>query len=77
MFYLMMHSTHFNMVILHQIKSHSDRERRNLLLPLHEIIFPITSKGSFMCTIQDKKYHSLCYTSHGALAGMSNRSMKD
>ena len=30
---------------------HSDSERRNPLLLLHGLFFPISNKGSFMCTI--------------------------
>ena len=36
--------------IIHMIKGHSDRERENLLLP-HVLLFPINSKGSFICII--------------------------
>ena len=55
----------------HMVKDHSDSERGNPLPP-HRLLFPISSKGSFICTSlrQDNTYHSLCYTSHGALAGM-------
>ena len=58
------------------VKDHSDSERGNLLPP-HGLLFSINSKGSFICTIhrQDSTYHSLCYTSRGALAGMRNSSM--
>ena len=57
----------------HIVKDHSDSERGNPLLP-NRLLFPINSKGSFICTIhkQDNTYHSLCYTSHGAMAGMRN-----
>ena len=54
----------------HIVNDHSDSERGNLLLP-HGLLFPINSKGSFICT-----YHSLCYTCHGSLAGMRNSSIK-
>ena len=50
----------------HMIKDHSDRERGNPLPP-HGLLFPINR--------QDCTYHSLCYTSHGALAGRRNSSM--
>ena len=36
--------------IRHMVKDHSDRERRNLLLP-HRLLFPIDSMGSFICII--------------------------
>ena len=53
MFYLTTHSTHF-ILWLHgvgnMVKYHSDNERGNLLLP-HGLLFPINSKGSFICTI--------------------------
>ena len=32
------------------VKDHSDSERENPLLP-HGLLFPINSKGSFICTI--------------------------
>ena len=32
------------------VKNHSDRERGNPLPP-HGLLFPINSKGSFICTI--------------------------
>ena len=57
------------------VKDHSDSERGNPLPP-HRLLFPISSKGSFICIIrQDNTYHSLCYTSRGALAGTRNSSM--
>ena len=36
--------------IRHMVKNHSDRERGNLLPP-HRQLFPISSKGSFICII--------------------------
>ena len=60
--------------IRHMVKDHSDSERGNPLLP-HWQLFPISSKGSFICTITQALYHGLCYTSHGALAGTRNSSM--
>ena len=56
--------------VRHMVKDHSDSEKRNPLPP-HRLLFPINSKGSFICTIQqtqDSTYHGLCYTSHGVLA---------
>ena len=50
------------------VKDHSDSEKGNLLLP-HRLLLLINSKGSFICTIPQTGYHSLCYTSRGALAG--------
>ena len=34
----------------HMVKEHSDSERGNPLLP-HGLLFPINSKGSFICII--------------------------
>ena len=56
------------------VKDHLDSERGNPLPP-HGLLFPINSKGSFICTIQDSTYHGLCYTNRGALAGTRNSSM--
>ena len=36
--------------VRHMVKDHSDSEKRNLLPP-HELLFPISSKSSFICTI--------------------------
>ena len=60
--------------IRHMVKDHSDSEKGNLP---HRLLLSINSKGSFICTIhrQDNTYHSLCYTSHGALAGTRNSSI--
>ena len=55
------------------VKNYSDSERGNPLPP-HGLRFPISSKGSFICTIP-QTYHGLCYTSRGALAGTRNSSM--
>ena len=51
------------------VKNHSDSERRNLLPP-HRLLFPISSKGSFICIIPQTGKYGLCYTSPGALVGM-------
>ena len=79
MFYLATHSTHFiysYMVSRHMVKDHSDSKKGNLLLP-HRLLFPINSKGSLYAPShrQDSTYHSLCYTSRGALAGTRNSLM--
>ena len=53
MFYLTTHSTHFiygYYGVGHMVKDHSDSERGNPLPP-HRLLFPISSKGSFMCII--------------------------
>ena len=36
--------------VRHMVKDHSDSERGNQLPP-HGLLFPISSKGSFICTI--------------------------
>ena len=36
--------------VRHMVKDHSDSERGNPLLP-HGLLFSISSKGSFLCTI--------------------------
>ena len=36
--------------VRHMLKDHSDSERGNPLTP-HGLLFPISSKGSFICTI--------------------------
>ena len=38
------------------VKDHSDSERGNPLLP-HRLLFPISSKGSFICAIPDRIAH--------------------
>ena len=62
----------------HVVKDHSDSERGNQLPPLFRLLFPISSKGYFICAIpyiQDSIYYCLCYTSRGAQAGTINSSM--
>ena len=48
MFYLTTHSTHF--IYVYMASDHSDSEKGNPLPP-HGLLFPINSKGSFICTI--------------------------
>ena len=58
------------------VKYHSDRERGNLLLP-HGYSFLLAARVLLYASShrQDNTYHSLCYTSRGALAGTRNSSM--
>ena len=42
------------------VKDHSDSERGNLL-PLHRLLFPISSKSSFICTIPDRIAHTTAF----------------
>ena len=57
------------------IKDHSDNKTGNLLLPLNGLLFPISSKGSFICNNLNSAYQGHCYTSYGILAGMRNSSV--
>ena len=41
----------------HMVKDHSDSEK-GYLLPPHRLLFPINSKGSFICTIPDRIAHT-------------------
>ena len=53
MFYLTTHSTHFILRLYgvrNMVEDNSDSERENTLPP-HGLLFPINSKGSFICTI--------------------------
>ena len=52
--YLVMHSIHFmyGYMASDMVKDHYDGKRGNLLPPLYELQFLISSKGSFICTIQ-------------------------
>ena len=42
--------------VRHMVKDHSDSEKGNPLPP-YRLIFPINSKGSFICTISQTGYH--------------------
>ena len=42
------------------VKDHSDSERGNPLLP-HGLLFPINSKGSFICTIPHRIGHTTAF----------------
>ena len=74
MFYLTTHSTHFiygymaSDIWLRTIQM----ARKETPLPSHGLLFSISSKGSFICTIPDRIAHTMAfwYTSRGALAGM-------
>ena len=46
--------------VKHMVKDHSESERRNLLPP-HGLLFPITSKGSFICIIPDRITHTTAF----------------
>ena len=63
-FYLMIHSTHFilwSYSLAHMVKDCSDSKKGNLLLS-HGLLFPISSKGSFIICKhprQDSTYHDI------------------
>ena len=63
--------------IRHMVKDHLDSERGNLLPPLHGLSFRLAARDLSYAPSQrqDNTYHNLCYTSHGALAGMRNSLM--
>ena len=42
--------------VRHMVKDHSDSEKGNPLPP-HRLLFPISSKGSFICTIPQTGQH--------------------
>ena len=53
-FYLTMHSTYFILRFYglgQTAKDHSDSEKGSPLLPRHGLLFPVSSKGNFICTI--------------------------
>ena len=60
----------------HSTKYHSDSERGNPLPP-HGLLFRLTARVLLYAPShkQDSTYHSLCYTSRGALAGTRNSFM--
>ena len=61
MFYLTTHSTHFIYgYMASDIWYQSDSERGNPLPP-HGLLFPINSKGSFICTIPDRIAHTTAF----------------
>ena len=62
--------------IRHMVKHDSESERGNPLLP-HGYSFQLAARVLLYTSFhrQDNTYHGLCYTSHGALVGMRNRSM--
>ena len=59
------------------VKDHSGSKRGNPPPP-HGLLYPMNIKGCFIYASshrQDSTYHSLCYTSRGALADTRNSSM--
>ena len=62
--------------VRHIVKNHSDREKGKLLPP-HKLLFQLVARVLLYASShrQDNTYHGLCYTCHGALAGMRNSPM--
>ena len=62
--------------VRHMVKDHCDSERGN---PMPHIGYSFRLTARVLLYVpshrQDSTYHSLCYTSHGALAGTRNSSM--
>ena len=52
--------------VRHMVKDHSDSERGN---PLSHMDYSFRLTARVLLYAQDNTYHSLCYTSRGALAG--------
>ena len=46
--------------VRHMVKDHSDSEKGNPLPP-HRLLFPISSKGSFICTIPHTIVHTMAF----------------
>ena len=46
--------------VRHMVKDHSDSEEGNPLPP-HRLLFPISSKGCFICTIPDRITHTTAF----------------
>ena len=46
--------------VRHMVKDHSDSEKGNPLPP-HRLLFLISSKGSFICTIPDRIAHTTAF----------------
>ena len=73
MSYLTTHSFIYGYMASDMVKDHSDSEKGNPLPP-HRLLFPINSKGSFICTIPDRITHTTAFvTRRGALDGTRNR----
>ena len=47
------------------VKDHSDSERGNPLSSLHGLLFVISSKGSFICTISDRITRTIAFVTPG------------
>ena len=79
MFYLTTHSTHFILRLYgvgHMVKDHSDSGEETSCCHMG-YSFQLTARVLLYAPShrQDNTYHSLCYTSRGALAGTKNSSM--
>ena len=48
--------------VRHMAEDHSESERGSLLPPQHGLLFPISSMGSFICTIpQNRIEHTMAF----------------
>ena len=78
MFSLMMHSTFYLWLIgiRHIVKQYSDSERKMFCYLYMSYSFQLAARGLLYASShrQGHTYHSLCYTSRGALAGTRNSS---
>ena len=74
MFYLTTHSIYLQLYgVRHMVKDHSDSEKGNPLPPHYQLTAMVLLYAP--SHRQYNTYHSLCYTSRGALAGTRNSSM--
>ena len=65
--------------IRHMVKDHSDSEREETCCSHIGYSFQLAARVLIYVSSdrQDNTYHSLCYTSRGALAGMRNHIMDE
>ena len=64
MFYLIKHFDTFYLWLYGigpKVKNQSDSKRGNPLLLLYGLLFPISCKGSFICTIPDRTAHTTTF----------------
>ena len=66
MFYLKMHLAHLiygymASDIINMVKDNSDSEKGNLLPLVYGLLFPISSNGSFICTIPQTGAHTIAF----------------
>ena len=68
MFYLTTHSIHFYLRLYggvgHVVKDHSESQTGNPLLPLHGLLFLISSKSSFIGTGRKEMFYLTTHSTH-------------